>query len=344
MRVGWKGWLGLAVTVFLLWWVFRGEDPQAVWNEIAGVNLSLLLLSVAIATSGFFIRAVRWRLLLAPLHPDIRLSSSFAAVAIGFMANNVIGARAGELVRPYALSRLEPVPMTGAFGALVVERLLDSIALLAFLLLAMASPSFPGAQGSGDVSRVVDFAMATIGILLVAILILVSFPRPIIRGAELVAARLPARVTPKVIGALESFLEGFDALRDPKLLIQAVLWTVFFWCWHSLSFWVGFRAFGIEVDFMAALFVNSIVGFMVALPALPGFFGTFHYAVTVGLSDVYGVDGESALAFAFGYHLGGFIPITAIGLWYAWRLGISFRQVSSEVRSEVVDENGHDRA
>jgi hypothetical protein len=65
----------------------------------------------------------------------------------------------------------------------------------------------------------------------------------------------------------------------------------------------------------------------VALPSAPGFFGTFHFAANVALSDVYGVPEGQSLAFAFGYHFGGWIPITVIGLWYAWRLGISLGEV-----------------
>ena len=61
----------------------------------------------------------------------------------------------------------------------------------------------------------------------------------------------------------------------------------------------------------------------------PGFFGTFHFAANFALTTVYGVPEAESLAFAFAYHFGGWIPITAIGLWFAWQLGISIGDVGA---------------
>ena len=107
------------------------------------------------------------------------------------------------------------------------------------------------------------------------------------------------------------------------------------------AFWVGFRAFGIDVGYDAALFVNAIVAFAVSLPAAPGFFGTFHIGATTGLG-VYGVPAAAPLAFAFGFHLGGFFPVTLIGLYYAWKLGFSLKEVkASEERVDEAVEKAH---
>jgi hypothetical protein len=65
----------------------------------------------------------------------------------------------------------------------------------------------------------------------------------------------------------------------------------------------------------------------VAVPSAPGFFGTFHFSANFALSTVYGVPETESLAFAFAYHFGGWIPITLIGLWYAWTLGLSLGEV-----------------
>ena len=95
-------------------------------------------------------------------------------------------------------------------------------------------------------------------------------------------------------------------------------------------------AFGIHTGYVSAVFVSSVVAFGVAVPAAPGFIGTFHASAKFALSDVYGVAEPSSLAFAFGYHFGGWIPITLIGLWYAWRLGLSMGDV------EAAEEEAHE--
>ena len=111
--------------------------------------------------------------------------------------------------------------------------------------------------------------------------------------------------------------------------------------WQCLSFWVAFLAFGIHVGFAVALFVNGTVALAVAVPAAPGFIGTFQAGVTAGLG-VYGVSEAAAVALSLGFHVAGFIPVTVIGLVYAWKLGLSLEEVGkSEARVESAVEGAH---
>jgi len=171
------------------------------------------------------------------------------------------------------------------------------------------------------------------------VLLVLFWPRGVIRIVERLTARIPSPRADALVKGLEAFVDGLRALRDPRLLVPALAWSLVFWLWHSWAFWLGFRAFGIEADFMAALFLNAVLAFFVAVPSSPGFFGTFHAGAVVGLT-VYGVPEDRILSFAFGQHLGGFIPVTLIGLWYTWRLGLTLKQVgeSEEVVEEVVDQ------
>jgi len=71
-----KALFGLAVTAILLWWVLRNESPAEIMANIARGNFWLLGASVVIATSGFMIRAWRWKVLLAPVRADTALRST----------------------------------------------------------------------------------------------------------------------------------------------------------------------------------------------------------------------------------------------------------------------------
>lgn len=340
MRLDWRAGVGIAISGVLLWWVLRGVEVQEVWAGIRGMRPGWFLAAIAVTTAGFAIRAMRWKLLLAPLDPGTSFRSRFRAVCIGFMGNNLLPARAGEFARVYAFSRMEPVPLSGALGSLVVERFLDGVIILGLLALVMAAPGFPSEVTLAG--RPVGAAMGAVSAILLAVMLpvvlILLWPRPAVRGAEWVARRLPGGKGAALVGALEAFLEGLSALRDPRFLLPALGWSLFFWLWHSWSFWLGFRAFGIEADFMAALFLNAVLAFFVAVPSSPGFFGTFHAGALVGLS-VYGVAEDRVLAFAFGQHLGGFIPVTLMGLWFTWRLGLSLGDVgrSGEVVEEAVE-------
>jgi uncharacterized protein (TIRG00374 family) len=324
-----KTLFGVAVTFFLLWWVLRNEDPSEVWANILQGDFVLLFASVAVATFGFFIRALRWKVLLARVHPHTRLGSRFAAVSIGFMGNNVLPLRAGEFMRPYALSRLESVTMSGAFGSLVVERFLDGIVLLLFLVVPVMMPGSPAADAfSGEAgSLLLRGGMITVALVLFALVSMAVWPRHFSQLVEWFARFLPRKISVPLLDSLTSFLDSLAIMRDPKLLALGLAWTVFFWIWHASSFWLGMLAFGIDTGFVSAIFVTAAVGWGVALPSAPGFFGTFHYAASFALTAVYGVAANQSLAFAFGYHFGGWLPITLIGFYYAWKMGLSLGEV-----------------
>jgi len=336
-----KALAGLAVTVLALWWALSGVSFGDVWANIRTGNPWLLLASVAVATFGFVLRAMRWHVLLKPVRADTRLRSRFACVSIGFMANNILPARVGEFARAYALSRVEPITASAAFGTLVIERFMDGVVLLLFLVLPILAPGFPaGVLSAGAGAVLLRAAVMAVAVVLLALVVMAVWPKLFVRAAHKVAQVLPKPVAAPILAGLDAFLESIAIMRDPKLLALGLAWTLAFWTWHGVSFWLGMLAFGIDTGFVSAIFTEAVVGFGVALPAAPGFFGTFHASATIALSDVYGVSDAQSLAFAFGYHFGGWVPITLIGLWYAWRLGLSLGEVG-EAEERVEEEIEH---
>ena len=326
-----KAVIGFAVSALLIWLTLRGVDLGAVWSEVSAANPWLLGGAVFVATFGFFIRALRWRVLLHPIAPDTSLRARWAAINIGFMANNLLPARVGEFARAYSFARLEPkVGAAGALGSLVVERVLDGIVLAAILVGVVLLPGFPEVTLGATFEALLRTAVILIGGVLLVLVLLLAFPAQVVQLAGGLARRaLPERVARSVIDALQAFLQAVSIVRDPRRLALALAWSIGFWLWHGLSFYLGMLAFGIDAGIAAAFFTEGVVGFGVALPAAPGFFGTFHMSVAFSLETVYGVEAARTLAFAYGYHLGGFIPVTLIGLWYARELGLSLGDMTA---------------
>lgn len=331
----WKAGLGLLISAGFLWYAFRGVDLNAVWQNVRRANLPLLFLAAAVVTLPFPLRALRWGPLLRPAHPTSRFRPRFAATSIGFMANNLLPARIGEFARPYALSRLEPVRMSAAFGSLVVERMFDGVVVVLLLLITLAWPTFPDVTGR-DFGTLALWVGAIVLGLFVAMLVMVIRPEESVLWFESTVARLlPEAIRRPVVDVLEAFLEGLGALRDGLLVIEIFLWSLLVWLAACLGLWIGLFAFGIQLPFVAAVFLNSIIALAVSIPSAPGFFGVYQAAARIGLVEVWGVATSPALAFAIGFHLAGFIPITFIGLYYLWRLGISWRDVGQS--DEVVE-------
>ncbi len=329
MKHSGKALFGVAVTLFLLWWVLADVPFGEVLANIRQGNFLLLLASVSVATFGFFIRALRWKILLTPVRENTALRSRFAAVSIGFMANNILPARMGEFARAYAFSRLEPVTASAAFGTLVVERFMDGVILLLFLVVPVLTPGFPAADALTQGSGLVMFrgAIALVFLVLAALMLMALLPTLFLTLAQRMGRLLPSAVAVRLLAALRALLQSMAIMRNPRLLALGFAWSLFFWTWHGVSFWLGMLAFGIDTGFMSAIFTEAVVGFGVAIPSAPGFFGTFHWSANFALTTVYGVEETKSLAFAFAYHFGGWIPITLIGLGYAWSLGLSLGDV-----------------
>ncbi len=343
MLKDWRVLLGFGITAFLLWWVLRDVPLADVWVAFRSANFLLLGLAVALGYLNYLFRSMRWGLLLRPICAETSLYSRFSAMNIGFMATNLIPLRVGEFVRPYALSRMEPVSISGAFGSLVVERFLDSLTIAALLFVAIAAPGFPENPMVWDVSLSVwiRWFLVALGGLLTFMVLLLVFPKPLVAAVGWGAGFLPRKLERLVVDVMEAFLEGLKVLQSPALLVQAIVWSVGIWLFQSLSFWVAFLAFGIDVGYDVSLFVNGTVALAVAVPAAPGFLGTFQLGVVGGLG-VYGVSEAAATAVAFAFHMGGFLPVTLAGLYFAGKLGLSLGDVGkSETRVEEAVEKAH---
>lgn len=321
--------MGFALSGALLWWVLRDVSPGTVWGVLSRSNPWLFLASTVAATIIFPVRALRWKVILEPVAPGIAFGPLWRSTAIGMMINNILPARAGEIARAYALTREVPrVPFSTAVASLVVDRLFDALVLLGLGLLALMDPAFPSNATIGG-TPLADWArggiVLTVGLLAVVYL-LVFFPAKLIRVFELLSRRLSPRIEERGKVALHRFSEGLGVMRSPGRFALVFAWTLIHWLICGLGTWLGFLAVGIDLPFSAALFVQTVTAFGVALPSAPGFFGVFEAIAVVTLA-VYGVSAALATSWAIGFHILTFIPITVIGGFYFTRLGLHFREI-----------------
>ena len=321
--IPWRGAIGLALSVGLLWWVFHDVQWAEVRRHLAESDPLLFGLSIVLATLMFPLRAIRWRPILDPIAPNLPYGPLWRATCIGMMANNILPARAGELVRAFVLTRETNVPFSASFASLVVDRVFDAVVVLLLLVAAMFHPSFPA--GVSRTAYAGSGALLIAG-LAVALYAIVFFPDRLIRLYELFARRVAPRFEERGKALLRSFADGLSVLRHPTRFLIVFGWALALWLVQGLAFWVGFKSFGIEVSFAAALFVQGLIVIGVAAPSTPGFFGLFEAAAVLGLR-LYGVDGNLAGSWALSFHVLSLIPITLIGLYYLFRSGMKLGEL-----------------
>jgi uncharacterized protein (TIRG00374 family) len=341
MRIGLRGALGIGLSVVLLVWALHDVSPAQVWGELRRADPWYFLAATVTGTLIFPLRAIRWRVILEPVAPRIHFGALWRGTAIGMMVNNVVPVRAGELARAYALAREEPrVTFSAGIASLAVDRLFDSIVVLLLMLYAMLDPRFGAVANPEYRAYAVRAAMVgAVGlvVVMVALYAMVFFPARFIALYELFARRVAPRLERRGAEVLQRFAEGLGVLRRPQRLAAVVWWTTLHWLLQAFSFWLGFRAVGIEAPFSAALLVNGLIAVAAALPQAPGFFGSFEIAARIGLA-LYAVPSGRALSWALGYHVLTFIPITLIGLYYFARLGMHFGELDDAGSDSMTDE------
>jgi uncharacterized protein (TIRG00374 family) len=334
--------VGLLITVALLAWVLRDVSPSEIAAELSEARPGWMALAVVLATTSFLIRAWRWRVLLAPGWPGTSLDARFGSVCIGFAVNNLLPARLGEFTRAYALSRSTTVPLSAAIASLVVERILDGVVLAIFLFGTISLPGFPLGEGTSAelIRRTANVGAVAFAILLAALWVAARSPSGAARAFDRTLGRaLPERLREKASHIVRAFVDGLGALRRPSTFLLALGWSFAVWLVIALSIWAGLLSFGITAPGVTgSMFLQALIGFAVAAPSSPGFFGVFEAAARLGLG-VWDVPAPTVVGFATTYHILTFIPVTLLGLWYLRRLGLSWGEIerSEEIVSEAED-------
>jgi uncharacterized protein (TIRG00374 family) len=325
MKFGWRTVLGIAISIAFLYYAFRNLDLSRALATARDANYWLLILSAAVATCMFPLRARRWRTILDPVAPKLPFGPLWRSTAIGVMVTNVIPLRAGELARPLALTRQVPsVSFSTSLASVAVDRVFDGIVVMVLLAIGVALAHFPTNTtiGGYSLAHAAGFVVGGALALLVAFYILVFFPKTLIRAFELVARRVSPAIERRGAEMLARFSEGLSVLRTPGHFIAVFGWTLAHWLVQPLAFWLAFLAVGVHVPLAATLIVQGIIVILVALPSAPGFFGPFEAGAAIGLS-LYGVSQSEAATWALLFHVASFIPITVIGAYYAARLDFS---------------------
>jgi len=296
--------LGLAVSAALLVYLFRDVDFTEMGRRLASTHWGFLAASVALYLAGLWTRARRWRYLYPPeTHPTHLLR----AVVIGYMGNNLLPLRAGEVLRAYVMARHGQRLWT-TVGTIVVERVLDGLAIgciLAYLLVAVALPRELWWAAVAFVG--VDLAM--IGVLAV----MVEAPELCRRIALAVALRIAPSLARRATDSLETFNEGLRGARAPAHVVPMLAWSAAGWALWALSAWMGLHATHLDLPLTASWAVLGFVGLGVSLPSSPGFAGIIQAATVLALA-LFSVPRQEALSFSVLLHVAQFVPVTLWGL------------------------------
>ena len=331
----WRALVGLAISVLFLYIAFRGQNFGDILDALQQANLWWLIPALALYFGGVWVRAVRWGILLRPL-AEIESKQLFPIVVVGYMANNVLPLRTGELVRSYVLSKQFGIRKTSALATIAVERLFDGLIMLGFMLSALAFVSFTSQLRHLTIVAAVLF----IGLLL-GLFMLTLGGSLFDRLLQLVLGPLPTRVADRVERLAESFLSGLGVFRRRRDLIAVAGTSLLAWLLEASMYFAIARGFGGDVrekmTIAVTLLTTGVANMATLIPSSPGYIGQFEYGVKLVLDEAVGVGESQALAYALLVHAALYFPITILGIieWSRRNLSLgSIRQVDDSATED----------
>lgn len=298
--------VSLAVTALLAAFFLRGLALREIGRQIASADSAWLLASVVMGIATFCLRALRWTWLLRPV-AQVPFYPAFVATAFGFAANNLPG-KVGEVLRPAMLARSRKLPFSPLLASVLLERVFDGASVVFFFMIAAAT-GLPNSRGFGKL-----LVPAVLLLVLVAVVLFAVFRRAATeRFLEKLWRRLPERFQPRARSFAETFVDGFASLRSPRLLLLVTAGSLLMWLVINVQIYSVIRAFHLDLPFSSSFVVTAAAVLGLMFPT-PGGLGSYHVAVQLALTDVYGVARDTASGVALLAHAISFVPITIIGI------------------------------
>jgi uncharacterized protein (TIRG00374 family) len=313
--------IGLLVSVGLLWYALRDLHVEEIWAALQGANYWWLVPGVAIYFVSVWFRAWRWGFLLRS-SKQVSASRLFPVVVIGYMGNDILPFRLGEVLRAYVLWRKEDINVGTTLTTAVLERLFDGLTMVLFVLFGLLFVPL-----STFLSQLVTVASLVFFGALVVFLFLAAQPDLLRRIAHAMIERLvPGRLRPPLLNLIEGVITGLESLRSRRDVLVIFGVTLWVWILETVKYWLVSFAFpDLHLSYVGILLMGGAVNLLTALPSLPGYIGTFETGIKI-LESI-GTPPTPAGSYILVLHAILLIPVTLLGLVFMGMEGVQWTEV-----------------
>lgn len=324
-RANLKRALTALASAILLALALRHVDAVALGRSLAGANYWLVAVAAAVYFVDLGLRSLRWRVLLGVVCP-VSWRRLYPVLTIGYMANNLLPARLGELTRAYLVGRREQISASTVLASVALERVLDGVVVVG--LLVMVLPSLPRTDWLGPLMRAAGLTFgAGLGVCLSLAVAQPAWLGVLIRRAGWV----PPALSQRVATPLRRFLAGLGVLRSPGALVQTTLLSIAIWGVGAVIYLLVAAAFGTSLSVVGAIAAICIVNLATAVPLAPAGLGAFEVAA-VAVFTLLGMSETMAAGVTIVLHAVLVVPVVAAGLIFLWRLNLSLGSLWADPR------------
>ena len=316
------------MTILCLAAALWGLDLEKVSESFAGLNYGTLPVILALLFLFFWLKAVRWRLLLSPLR-EFRTQEVVPPLMIGFMGNNVLPAHLGELIRVYVLGRQFTLSKAAVLSSVILERILDMLVILIFVGMGLwVVEGLPAWVQTGALSLA---ALAISSFLL--LIVFVFWTQAFLRAYRRIFHFLPTKLFHRVDEIMGSTAQGLSSIKNAQTAFWIALTSLLQWTLMGAMVYISLVSLGLWLNPLASIVTTGVSALGAAIPSTPGYFGVIQLAFWVSL-QMFGVEQADAFASSVYFHLSQYIPVTLVGLYYANRLGLGLKQIEKRATEE----------
>ncbi|HPN75032.1 MAG TPA: lysylphosphatidylglycerol synthase transmembrane domain-containing protein [Candidatus Marinimicrobia bacterium] len=314
-----KTLFAFAISILGLYLGFRKFDSSEFLSYLRQTNLWIFILSMVVMVFLIGLRGWRWKYLILPIN-DLPVKQVFEMEMIGYFGNHVFPFRMGEILRGYALSKTQNIPVSAVFGTIVLERTLDVLTFI--IVLISGAIFFPGmpkwVRTSGLISGIV--------ILILFILVYISNLKKVAlkRFFKQKMLKIKNLDDSKIGKTVKNFWQGLTTLRETPHLGLIIFQSFLIWAVNIGNFWLMGASLQVYFDLFDLLLVFFVTSAIISVPSAPGYVGTYH-AATIGILVFLGLELSKAQAVAVIMHAVGFISLTTLGLFYFLKYQLNFK-------------------
>ncbi|MFC1851674.1 lysylphosphatidylglycerol synthase transmembrane domain-containing protein [candidate division CSSED10-310 bacterium] len=327
-----QNWIGFIISLIFLVLILKSVERKQFFEVIRNVKYWPILPALLVYFIGVYFRAVRWQILLQPIK-DIPLTIQFKIITIGYMANNLLPLRAGEFYRAHLLGKKEDISRSAVFSSIVLERVFDGLAMLFFLAilsLILVAP-FPG-----WVSVVAYFSFSFFLCLFLFFLLIVTSPAKFSSILEVMLKVVPSRFRQSARNLSHNALTGLESLKGWKVIIKVLIISIITWLFEASMYYFLFYSFTFHVEYLGAVLLVTLVNLGIMIPSSPGYVGTFEFFCTHTLA-IFSVSETVAFSYSILLHFILFLPITLVGLYHFWSLGLTPEEQNPQFEEQDID-------
>jgi len=297
--------ISLVLVGLILHAVLWRFDVRQAMASVRQAHLGLLILGLTLMVAAYLLRGARWRI----WERSLSYWDSLRLILIGFMGNNVLPGRRGEVLRAHCAAAKTGGDRgrTAALGSIAAERILDGLVLGVFGLVAI------GVIPMDRRLQVALFPVSLAFALLAAGLVLSFRHEEWIRSFIGAANRkFPGHVTAFARDKATRFLDGLLPLGTLPRMLGAITTTVIIWGIEVASYYLVGLAVWDRMSLHTALLMLVVVNFASLIPLTMGGIGTIEAAGPVFLISS-GVSPHIALAMVILQHAGQYFFTTVSG-------------------------------